>query len=255
MVVVAHPDDETVGAAARLARLRERVTLVHVTDGSPFSPGNTYPGGCRSRVEYSRVRRAELLAALGLCGIPASRALTAGCVEQEAALHLPGVARHLAELFLAQRPEVVVTHAYEGAHPDHDATAFAVHVACELLHLAGERAPVMVELMSHQQTAQPQPAEFLPRARPVPITCTLTDEERALKHRMLTCFSSRRSGLRQVRTGVERFRLAPYYPWTHPPHDGVLLYERFSWAMPGEQFRRLAREAMLELKLGAAQWA
>ena len=33
-VVVAHPDDETLGCGAQLARLRG-VTLVHITDGAP----------------------------------------------------------------------------------------------------------------------------------------------------------------------------------------------------------------------------
>jgi LmbE family N-acetylglucosaminyl deacetylase len=52
---------------------------------------------------------------------------TLGIPDQAASLGLAGLARRLAVQLAASGAEVVVTHAYEGGHPDHDATAFAVH--------------------------------------------------------------------------------------------------------------------------------
>ncbi len=51
LVVVAHPDDETIGAGALLARLRD-VRVVHVTDGAPRDPQFFAQGFTGSREEY-----------------------------------------------------------------------------------------------------------------------------------------------------------------------------------------------------------
>ena len=40
------------------------------------------------------------------------------------------------------RPDVVLTHAYEGGHSDHDATAFAVHLAAGVMRREGGKAPL-----------------------------------------------------------------------------------------------------------------
>ena len=55
-IVVAHPDDETIGAGAQLPHLRDPL-LAHVTDGAPRSFG-------LAREAYARRRRDELSAAL-----------------------------------------------------------------------------------------------------------------------------------------------------------------------------------------------
>jgi N-acetylglucosamine malate deacetylase 2 len=49
----------------------------------------------------------------------------------------------LRDLLEQHRPEVIVTHSYEGGHPDHDACAFAVHHALELTR--AQPVPVIVE--------------------------------------------------------------------------------------------------------------
>ena len=51
----------------------------------------------------------------------------------------------IAAVLREQQPDAVVTHAYEGSHPDHDAIAFAVQTACALLEMDGWKAPVRLE--------------------------------------------------------------------------------------------------------------
>jgi len=48
MAVVAHPDDETVGAGALLDRLDD-VVVVHVTDGAPRDLADARSAGWRAR--------------------------------------------------------------------------------------------------------------------------------------------------------------------------------------------------------------
>lgn len=49
---------------------------------------------------------------------------------------------------------------------------------------------------------------------------------------------------------VERFREAPEYDFTQPPHEGRLHYEYFDWGMTGDRWRSLASEAEMVLRQG-----
>ena len=49
--------------------------------------------------------------------------------DQGASERMSEIAARLVDLFARHGASVVITHAYEGGHPDHDATAFAVHAA------------------------------------------------------------------------------------------------------------------------------
>ena len=55
---------------------------------------------------------------------------------------------------------------------------------------------------------------------------------------------TQRQMLSQFTTEVERFRPAPAYDFTSPPHDGKLHYETFDSGMTGHEWRRNAREAL-----------
>jgi LmbE family N-acetylglucosaminyl deacetylase len=252
MVVVAHPDDETVGSGSRLPLLRDAV-LVHVTDGAPRDLRDAAAAGCATREEYSRVRRQELGQALKLAGIPESRAWELGCVDQEASLNLARLACGIAEMVREVRPDVVLTHPYEGGHPDHDATAFAVHAACRILERQGWRAPTLVEMTSyHNRGGFITPCEFLPCEGPEPATVLLSDRDREFKRRLIDCYRTQWNTLRQFPLELERFRPAPRYEFTRPPHDGVLFYEMFEWGMTGARFAELAGRALSELEIASA---
>jgi LmbE family N-acetylglucosaminyl deacetylase len=67
-VIVAHPDDEVIGAGPRLPRCR-RAAFVHFTDGAPRDPRDATAMGFVTRLNYARARRRELTVGLTLAGI------------------------------------------------------------------------------------------------------------------------------------------------------------------------------------------
>lgn len=241
-IVAAHPDDEVIGAGGLLPKLR-RPLLIHVTDGAPRNGHDARAAGFDSCQAYAETRRRELLAALELAGIPPQQTCHIGVSDQEASLSLVGLAGRLAALFLEARPAIVLTHPYEGGHPDHDAAAFAVHAAARLLNAP----PRLCEFTSyHARDGRMATGEFLGAGG---STVRLPLEARRLKERMFECFATQQHVLRSFQTSYERFRPAPLYRFTEPPHAGQLHYERFDWGMTGERWRTLARRALVDLQL------
>ena len=252
LIVVAHPDDEVIGAGAQLPRLGG-VRLLHVTDGAPRNLLDAKAAGFEGWRDYAKSRRAELLAALALAGIEPGQADQLGIPDQAASLQMVELADTLAAGFQERGPDIVMTLPYEGGHPDHDATAFAVHAACALLRQRRRRAPSIVEMTSyHAGPGGRVMSEFLPRPEVEVTTLVLGEADRALKRRLVDCFSTQKLVLADLPIELERFRPAPAYDFARPPHDGPLHYEAYDWGMDGVRWRILAREALAALKLCAA---
>jgi N-acetylglucosamine malate deacetylase 2 len=251
LVVAAHPDDETIGAGARIVRLAASCWVVHITDGAPADRG-FFPASMAtvSRVTYARVRRDEALRALGIAGIDPSRVQCLGVRDQEAMFDLLEVAERLSTVMRDVNPEIVVTHAYEGGHPDHDATAFCVRAAVTLLERRGGRPPKIAEMSSyHDRGGATVRGEFLPGQESPEIVLELTDEERRFKKAMFSAFATQRDVLAAFKCECERFRMAPSYDFGIAPHDGRLHYERFGLGVGGSTWRAFARAAMKKLPL------
>jgi Uncharacterized proteins, LmbE homologs len=250
MVVAAHQDDEVIGIGGRLPRLKSDVLIVHVTDGAPRDLKNAIEAGFSIREQYAAARQEEVREALEVAGLVADQSITIGIPDQEATLELVPLTRRLVELFDAYKPEIVVTHSYEGGHTDHDATAFAVQGAWRMLKEAGAKVPVVLEMTSyHLRTGDRTFFEFLPWTEGEVWTVTLTEAERTLKREMFRRFRSQWSVVRRFPLQVERFRQAPAYDFTEPPAPGILDYERFDVAIRGEKWRQYAKDALKELAL------
>lgn len=257
LIIAAHPDDETIGAAALMRRLSD-CSLVHVTDGAPRqarfwtqAPGSPPPG---SATQYAQIRRDELGRALRLAGIEPQRTSCLGVRDQEAVLAITGIAAALADSVATLRPDMILTHAYEGGHPDHDAVAVAVWAAGRLLVRRGLPPPPVVEMaLYHGASGALTPGEFLPRPGVDEVVMPLSELELQHKRAMLDCFASQREVLAPFYAlTAERFRLAPSYgadDFGEPPHGGLLMYERWSFPLSGATWRQAAARALHSLGL------
>jgi N-acetylglucosamine malate deacetylase 2 len=252
MLVGAHPDDETVGAGSRLDRLRDAL-FVCVTDGAPRDGQDASRHGLTPEA-YAQRRRGELESALALCGIAAAQLTMLGCPDQQAALNLVALTRRVADLLAQHDIEAVLTHPYEGGHPDHDATAFIVHAAVALARKDRGPAPAILEWTSyHRGPDGVLTNEFLPAAghQGLNIAVVLREAERERKAAILACHATQRETLSHLPMHMERFRPAPAYEFTQPPHAWPLHYEQYPWGMTGDRFRELAAAALAELRLEA----
>jgi LmbE family N-acetylglucosaminyl deacetylase len=247
VLVFAHPDDETLACGALLPRLDD-VTLVHVTDGAPRNGEDARRRGFASPPEYAGARRAELRAALALAGIGEDRLVGFDVADQGAAFALPAIARRLAPML--QTADLVVTHAYEGGHPDHDAVCWAVHAALGLLGepgLGGAGRPALIEVPLYRlapdggwlrQTFGSDDAALL----------RLAPAERDLKARMIAAHASQAGTLSGFGIADEAYRAAPAYDFAQLPNGGALLYERYGWGLTGARWIDLAAAAARELR-------
>jgi LmbE family N-acetylglucosaminyl deacetylase len=232
-IVAAHPDDETIGASAVMG-CQHDVTVIHVTTGAPADP-RWWPPGISDARSYANLRADE-----------AERAMAIGGANRIALeFHDQGVthcAASLIETLRAQlerlRPEVIVTHAYEGGHPDHDAVAFAV---AEVRHGASPYVPLLEMALYHGESGTLRIGEFI--AGDTGLQCMLDREQLVRRRAMLAAYRSQQAVLDAFRDVTrESYRPAPRYDFTRPPHGGPLLYEQRGMAS-GASWRRLVARA------------
>jgi LmbE family N-acetylglucosaminyl deacetylase len=254
IIIVAHPDDETIGMGAQLCRLRDAL-LMQVTDGAPRDGIDAAARGFLTTADYASSRRLELWAALEAGKAHGVETDIVGIPDQEACFNLVFLTTHIAERLRADRPEAVFVQPYEGGHPDHDAASFATRAACRLIESEPGSVPAIFEMTGyHAQGAGLETGEFLPSGNPV-TALLLSSEDRRRKGQMIDCFVSQRDLLTGFGTEVERFREAPDYDFAQPPHPGPLNYERLGWNITGALWRREAKSALDRLGFAAARWA
>ncbi|HSU14502.1 PIG-L family deacetylase [Longimicrobium sp.] len=251
LIVGAHPDDETMGPGGMLPRFPDgTLEVLHVTDGAPRNRRQWGRNEHATWDEYAAARRAEVLRALAVAGIAPERAHRLGVMDAEAALDMAGLTRSLRDAFDRLRPEVVITHPYEGGHTDHDATAFAARAACRLLERDGARPPALMEFTSYfNLRGERIYNRFLPFDGAPVTEVTLTPAERDRKRRMFDVYHTQHGVLRDMPVRFERYRPAPRYDFGAAPHAGRLRYELYPQGMQGKRWRALALEAFEKLGL------
>jgi len=249
LLLAAHPDDETIGASSVMNRVPD-VSVVFLTDGAPRDPRFWSPDAKGTRADYANMRWHEAIAAMALVNVPAERILCLGGVDQDAINSVPVLVRRFVELLGQLQPDVVVTHPYEGGHPDHDTAALVVHLAAKAAVRGGHKPPAIVEMTSyHLRDSRCVTGEFLPaNSISAPeLVIELSPEEQAIKKKMIECHRSQRLVLEEFPLSAERFRLAPEYDFARPPHFGKLWYECLRWPLTGERWRELALQAVAQM--------
>jgi LmbE family N-acetylglucosaminyl deacetylase len=243
-VIVAHPADEVVGAGCLISKLVD-VTILHITDGAPCDMRDAEAAGFKQRADYAEARREECLAALAIAHVPEDRVVEFSVTDQCAAQCLARLTRKVTTFLQESAADIVVTHPYEGGHPDHDATAFATHAALRLMRESGLRPPTVFEMALHPSTdGMAKLPEFLPGSERETTTLVLDERARKLKERMFACFETQRQSLEVSPVGPEKFRQPTEYDFSAPPQDGKLHYENFDWALRRDEWQSLAIKAL-----------
>lgn len=243
LLIAAHPDDETIGAGVLLRR-RNNFRVVHVTEGSPSDPKDAVAAGCPSREAYAEARRNEVVEAMAMAGIPSDAITNLEFTDQQVAFHLKELTRRIAGIIDQVKPDIVLTHAYEGGHPDHDSVAFACHLAHRMRGI--ETAFALCEFTGyHMGKEGMEISRFLAGDEDGLFTYCLSPEEQEFKIRMINKFTTQARTLEPfLRPELETFRIAPHHNFTRPPHEGKLWYENFEWGVDGLSWRKMAAQTL-----------
>jgi LmbE family N-acetylglucosaminyl deacetylase len=244
LTVVAHPDDEVLGLGARMGCVASELHVAYVSDGAPADSRFYRPLGFERREHYAAVRRGEARRALALAGVAEAHVHELGVTDQQVTQALERVVSWLEELIRAIAPESVLTHAYEGGHPDHDATACAVHVALARLGRGRGRHCPLWELTSyHARGEELIRGQFIADARSPEERVVLDAAARLRKLRLLECHATQKEFCSTFPLEAECFRLAPRYDFSRPP-AAPFFYERVDWGVSGARALTAARRLL-----------
>ncbi|MGH6980543.1 MAG: PIG-L deacetylase family protein [Stellaceae bacterium] len=221
LLLIPHPDDEVVGAAATIASRRaagDRFFGLYLTDGIP-APEQLWRKDRPARDDRVRRRRDEAREAAALLGIEPAAFL--GFPSRGLKSHLGKAAERIAATLAAHDIGAVWVPAWEGGHQDHDVANFLA------ARTAGGR-PV-TEFAEYNRGGGAMRWNRFAVPNGTETERHLGSGEIAAKRRLVAIYRSERANLAGVRFEVESQRPLPAYDYGKPPHDGLLLRERFHW--------------------------
>ncbi len=200
--------------------------VVYMTDGAPRSEYFWHTYG--SREKYAASRAAEAKAGLATVGVNHFHFLDHSnpIADQELFLNLDRAYASVAALIEREIPDAILTLAYEGGHPDHDACAFLASIAGREFAL-----PVWEFPLYRRTNGEIQWQSF--HAEPDGIAIQGTAEELARKRRMVEAHVSQHLTLAEFELAREIFRPMYAYDFSRVPHEGQLNYEAWQWPMKG----------------------
>jgi LmbE family N-acetylglucosaminyl deacetylase len=229
LVVVAHPDDETIGCGCLMQRMNE-VRVVFATDGAPLDP-QFWPK-YQNREHYASVRKLEACDALAYVDADQMEFLTGEgdrFPDQQLFRHLDEAATSLRAIIARTSPKALLAPAYEGGHPDHDCCNFLVNQIASRAGIPAWEMPLYHRDLGGQRTQEFWDVD----GREQLLEPTYVEIKK--KQQMLAAYSSQSDTLKQFTSPLERFRplTAEHYDYFHPPHPGELNYEAWGWFMSG----------------------
>ncbi len=228
-MLVAHPDDEAVGCGNLLQRIRDPI-VVYATDGAPRSEYFWSKYGSREGYAARRLREAkEALERIGLQHLHMLDEKNT-VADQELFLNVECAYNALAILIERELPDAILTLAYEGGHPDHDACSFLAFVCGRRYEL-----PVWEMPLYHRSGSVLQRQKFIVASG---VEISPTPQELECKHAMFAAYASQANVLAEFDVGIETVRPAKMYDFSQPPHVGTLNYEAWQWPMRGADLCR-----------------
>jgi LmbE family N-acetylglucosaminyl deacetylase len=141
MVLAPHPDDETLGCGAVIARARaagDQATVVIATDGRHSSRSPVLPPE-----PLARLRTAELQQACRVLGVADEDVVQLDYEDGTLGAGLTDLAGDLAALLAARRPDTVFVTCVQDHHPDHRALHRALQLALGEPMPGGHRPDVL----------------------------------------------------------------------------------------------------------------
>lgn len=139
----------------------------------------------------------------------------------------------------------VLTHAYEGGHPDHDACALAAQIACDRIASAAGSVPLRLEFAEYYGHSGKLIAnKFLPNDKTQPSTVWLNWRELRRKRRAMGAFLTQSFILRDFPPECEAYRIAPRYDFNLPPPCGEWYYDQHHWALTGDRWLDEVRDVL-----------
>jgi LmbE family N-acetylglucosaminyl deacetylase len=196
---------------------------------------------------YADARTSELHSALLMAGVPGNRVTQLGIPDQQAIRNLGAIAGQLHRLFNRDNICLVLTHVYEGGHPDHDATAFCVHQAAQLS--SGQIAIIEMPYYRANGTGAVQQS-FAPDGT-APTVIPLSEQERCRKRQMIAAYKTQANVLAGFSVETEQFRVAPDYDFRQMPNGGRILYERENWGATGKDWLRAVNHYVAQVAVAA----
>jgi LmbE family N-acetylglucosaminyl deacetylase len=230
LVLVAHPDDEVITCGALMQKM-QRAVVVFATDGAPRDEGFWKTYG--SRQAYADVRRREARRALRIVGaspVFLAERVEDGIVDQDLFRNLPVAISALEQVIAQIDPDALLTLAYEGGHPDHDAVCFMASVV-------GRRAaiPVWESPLYHRNADGSSALQKFPTLTGAELELRSECAPLQKKIQMFHTYKSQKLALDDFRPDLESFRPLADYDFTRPPLPWELNYELWQWGMTGAE--------------------
>lgn len=221
LLLIPHPDDEVVCAAAAIRRAvaaGAQVFGLYLTTGVPAREV-FWPWQRRRHAARVARRQGEAAAAAERLGLVAAGA--ADWPSRRLKNHLAAAEALIGTALRQHRIDTLWTPAWEGAHQDHDVANF-------LAALYAARLPVW-EYAAYSYAGHRVTAQRFATVMGGEEVLRLSAEEARWKAGLLALYRSERGNLRHIGTAVESRRPLPCHDYTRPPHAGRLFYQRFQW--------------------------